>query len=67
MLQEKAKSAAVGLEADLDNETEQNVPALASEVSEKNITALAYELWQARGCHIRNREHYHQRVVRDTD
>jgi hypothetical protein len=67
MPKEKAKSAAVGLEADLHNDTEKDIPALANEVGEQDIAALAHELWQARGCHNRNREHDPQRVVRDTD
>ena len=67
MPEEKAKSAAVGLEADWHNDTEQDIAALANEVSEKDIAALVHELWQARGCHNRNPEHGQQPVVRYTD
>jgi hypothetical protein len=67
MPEEKAKSSAVGLQADWHNDTEKDIAALANEVSEQDIAALTYELWQAKGCHNRNWEHDHQRVMRSTD
>ena len=52
MPNEKSRAVAVGLEADLQNETERDLTANAREVGEQDIAALAYELWKARGCPV---------------
>ena len=48
--EKKNASPSVPLTIDPRNQAERELTALGNDLGEEDIAALAYELWQARGC-----------------
>ncbi|MGB9457297.1 MAG: DUF2934 domain-containing protein [Bryobacteraceae bacterium] len=48
--EKKTANPSLPLAIDLSNQAERKLTALGDDLGEEDIAALAYELWQARGC-----------------